>query len=183
MKYTTNFNLRKPETNETVDVADLNYNADQIDAALAAHKSRHASGGADALTPADIGAAAASHTHSGGDITSAVANATNADTVDGAHAGTGANNVLKLDSSGQVPLGNIPSTLTGKSADQVDGYHAGNSSGQVPVSNGTVCTNLNADKVDGLDVTGSGTAGLRKIYISTSDPSGGADGEVWLKYA
>lgn len=29
------------------------------------HKSRHATGGADALTPADIGAAAESHTHSG----------------------------------------------------------------------------------------------------------------------
>lgn len=32
----------------------------------------------------------------------------NADTVDGAHAGTAANNVLKLDASGKVPLGNIP---------------------------------------------------------------------------
>ena len=72
---------------------------------------------------------------------------------------------------------------SGLNADQVDGYHAGNSSGQVPVSNGTVCTNLNADKVDGLDVTGSGTAGLRRIYISTSSPSGGADGDVWLMYA
>jgi len=36
-------------------------------------------------------------------------------------------------------------------ADKVDGYHAGNSSGQVPISNGTVCTNLNADKLDGYD--------------------------------
>lgn len=33
--------------------------------------------------------------------------------------------------------------------DQVDGYHAGNASGNVPVSNGNVNTNLNADKLDG----------------------------------
>ena len=33
--------------------------------------------------------------------------------------------------------------------DQVDGYHAGNASGNVPVSNGNVNSNLNADKLDG----------------------------------
>lgn len=33
--------------------------------------------------------------------------------------------------------------------DTVDGYHAGNASGNVPVSNGTVNTNLNADLLDG----------------------------------
>jgi hypothetical protein len=38
--------------------------------ALAAHKSSHATGGTDALTPADIGAATALHTHSAADITS-----------------------------------------------------------------------------------------------------------------
>jgi len=36
----------------------------------AAHKTTHATGGTDALTAADIGAAATSHTHSGADITS-----------------------------------------------------------------------------------------------------------------
>ena len=35
-----------------------------------AHKTTHATGGSDALTAADIGAAATSHTHSGADITS-----------------------------------------------------------------------------------------------------------------
>ena len=34
-------------------------------------------------------------------------------------------------------------------SDKVDGYHAGNSSGQVPISNGTKNTNLNADLLDG----------------------------------
>jgi hypothetical protein len=29
----------------------------------------------------------------------------------------------------------------------------------------------------------AGSAGVRKTYISTSDPSGGANGDVWLKYS
>jgi hypothetical protein len=37
--------------------------------ALAAHKSTHATGGSDALAPADIGAAAVSHTHSASEVT------------------------------------------------------------------------------------------------------------------
>jgi hypothetical protein len=38
-----------------------------------AHKASHATGGADALSPADIGAAASSHTHAASDITSGLA--------------------------------------------------------------------------------------------------------------
>jgi hypothetical protein len=45
--------------------------------------------------------ATADHTHPAG-------SATNADTVDNCHAGTGANNVLKLDSGGKIPGGNLP---------------------------------------------------------------------------
>jgi hypothetical protein len=41
-----------------------------IGAAAATHKTTHATGGSDALTPSDIGAAAATHTHAGSDITS-----------------------------------------------------------------------------------------------------------------
>ena len=51
---------------------------------LVAHKDRHATGGDDPLTPADIGAAAASHTHDGADITTGAVPA--ADTLDGKHA-------------------------------------------------------------------------------------------------
>lgn len=37
----------------------------EFTASVAAHKSTHATGGADALTPGDIGAATSSHTHAG----------------------------------------------------------------------------------------------------------------------
>ena len=49
-----------------------------------------------------------------------------------------------------LPLDIIPATLTGKNADMVDGYDAGNAAGNVPVSNGVLNTNLNADMVDGM---------------------------------
>ena len=35
----------------------------------------------------------------------------------------------------------------------------------------------------GVSSTASGTAGVRKITASTSSPSGGADGDIWIKYA
>lgn len=34
MQYTTHYNLKKPDLTDLVDVADLNYNSDAIDAAL-----------------------------------------------------------------------------------------------------------------------------------------------------
>jgi len=42
---------------------------------------------------------------------------------------------------------------SGLDADTIDTYHAGNSAGQVAVSNGNKCTDLNADLLD--DETGS----------------------------
>jgi hypothetical protein len=48
---------------------------------------------------------------------------------------------------------------TAANSDKVDGYHAGNSSGQVPVSNGTLNGNLNADLLDGLHASSTPTSG------------------------
>jgi hypothetical protein len=54
--------------------------------------------------------------------------------------------------SGNIPLSN--GTLnTSLNADKVDGADAGNASGNVALANGTVVTNLNADKVDGKDAS------------------------------
>jgi hypothetical protein len=45
------------------------------------------------------------------------------DKLGGYSPGTEANNILKLDAEGKVPLGNIPTLLTGKNADLVDSLH------------------------------------------------------------
>lgn len=71
-----------------------------------AHKASHATGGADALTPADIGAASAGHTHPYVPSASVGAN----------------NGVASLDSAGQVPasqLGNATGGATGGGTDRV----------------------------------------------------------------
>jgi len=58
----------------------------ELDTALASHKTRHSTGGADALTAANIGAAAASHTHAPANITPQGTGSTlDADTLDGSH--------------------------------------------------------------------------------------------------
>ena len=46
----------------------------------------------------------------------------------------------------------------------------------------TKVPNLNADMLDGIHLVGGGTGGLRGITTSTLDPSGGVDGDVWIKY-
>lgn len=184
-----------------------------------AHKLTHASGGTDALAPADIGAAPASHTHAGSDITSSVADADeldgyhantgvvastipvrdasgkvpgsitgDADTVDGSHAGTGPNNVLKLDASGLVPLANIPATLTGKNADQLDGYHAntGTMANTIPVrdSSGKIPGSItgDADTVDGAHA-GTGANNVLKLDANGLVPLGNIPGTLTGKDA
>lgn len=32
------------------------------------------------------------------------------------------------------------------------------------------------------NITGSGTSGVRKITTSTASPTGGSDGDIWIKY-
>ena len=64
--YTENYGLTKPDPTDFYSIEDQNGNMDDVDAALhglearkadAAHKSQHAIGGTDELSPADIGAA------------------------------------------------------------------------------------------------------------------------------
>jgi hypothetical protein len=52
----------------------------------------------------------------------------------------------------QIPVSN-GTRCTNLNADKVDGYDAGTSSGQIPISNGTICSNLNADRVDNYHVS------------------------------
>jgi hypothetical protein len=58
-----------------------------------------------------------------------------------------------------------PSAVTASNSDMVDGYHAGNSSSQVAVSNGTVCTNLNADQLDGSHASAFAPSSGSNNYI------------------
>ena len=46
----------------------------------------------------------------------------------------------------------------------------------------TKVANLNVEMVDGVHIAGSGGYGIRGITVSTLDPSGGEDGDIWIKY-
>lgn len=122
------------------------------------------------------------HTHAGSDITSVVANATNADTVDGAHAGTGANNVLKLDSAGLVPLGNIPNTLPGKSADLLDGYHAntGTNANTIPVrdNSGNIPGNITGNAATATKLATARTISLTGDVTGSASFDGSANASI-----
>lgn len=58
--------------------------------------------------------------------------------------------------------------------DRVDGYDAGNGNGQIPVSNGTVNTNLNADLLDGQHGNYYATASAVASAQSTADSANNA---------
>lgn len=161
-----------------------------------AHKFTHATGGTDALTPADIGAAAASHTHSGSEITSAVANATNADMVDSKHiwtAGASAGGIPQINSDGVMEVSRYID-FHHNNADTQDYavrlHTDGSTNGQLFINNNKVWhagndgagSGLEADTLDGVHLTGSSVGGIRRIYTSTSAPSGGSDGDIWLVY-
>lgn len=54
-----------------------------------------------------------------------------------------------LDFTG-VAAGTAATATSATSASSISGYSVGNASGNIPVSNGVVCTNLNAEKIGGL---------------------------------
>ena len=51
--------------------------------------------------------------------------------------------------SGNVPL-NDGALNSNLNADMLDGMHAGHATGEIPVSDATLCTDLNADLLDGM---------------------------------
>ena len=67
-------------------------------------------------------------------------------------------------------------------AETVDGYDAGNSAGRIAISNGILCTNLNADKLDGLDSTDLAPAGHKhdSLYINETGDTMRLDHSGWL---
>ncbi len=125
-------------------------------------------------TGSAITAARSDHTHPGTDITSAVAEANNADLLDNQHgtyyqnasninAGTLSTNFFSAyaDLGAEGYLGNAANDLALNNgtlqatlnADLLDGYHVGNTTSNVPINNGTLNTNLNADLLDGLNAS------------------------------
>lgn len=172
-----------------------------------AHKASHKTGGSDALSPADIGAAAASHTHdylplSGGTLTGNLTGkyitgtwlqttatsdkAGNFATIDGegwvyyrtpaeARSDIGAAATSHQHSASDITLGTISIARGGTGA--ANASSALSNLGAVPKSGGTMTGPLVAQTN-----TSYTTAQMRNVIISTADPSGGNNGDIWLKY-
>lgn len=78
----------------------------------------------------------------------------NADLLDGQHASYFADTTLSNVTASTIiaAVKTVDGAGSGLDADLLDGNHSGNSSGQIPISNGTKCTNLNADLLDGYTI-------------------------------
>lgn len=69
--------------------------------------------------------------------------------------------------------------VTNLNADKVDGKDAGNASGNVPISNGTVNANLNAEQWNGATQAGISTGASTATSTLTNKP-GSASSNSWL---
>lgn len=75
---------------------------------------------------------------------------------------------------------------SGLDADLLDGKNSGHASGNIPIADGTVCTNLNADLLDGnsssaFAVVGSHSAGQTIISYGTGAPASLAANEIFIQ--
>lgn len=179
-EYTQNLDLEKPTENENFRRQVLNDNMEKIDAKFGtageghnhdgtagqgrrisfnsledkAHKSSHAIGGSDVITPADIGAETPAGAQAKADIVRGSIDTHLADTT---------KHVVK------------DGTLqTGLNADKLDGHDY---SEVMPISGGAFTGIVTAQ-----NNTSYTTKQVRNICISTSDPSGGNNGDIWIKY-
>lgn len=185
--YTTHYNLKKPQATDTTEIiTDLNANYDTIDTALygkasTAHASTHITGGTDIIPNAVSGgnsglmsgadkqnlddAVAKKHTQ-GTDTT--LGNMTadinmNSHKVTGLSAPTAANDAIRQTT--KITETNLEDAVDKKHSQNTDQYLDYGGDNQVAAA----------------DVKAAVT-NSHKIYISTSDPSGGSDGDVWFKY-
>lgn len=183
-----------------------------------AHKASHKTGGSDALSPADIGAAAVSHTHdylplSGGTLTGkltvggALGPSMDTDGTivgkklkirDPAHEG---GNFATINSDGLICYRASTEVRSDIGAAATSHQHSASdiTLGTISIARGgtgaanasSALSNLGAVPKSGATMTGPlvaqtntsyTTAQMRNVIISTADPSGGNNGDIWLKY-
>lgn len=151
-----------------------------------AHASTHKTGGSDALTPADIGAAEAAHTHEQADITGlSAALDSKVDKVTGKGLSTEdyttaeKNKLAGIEAGAQV---NTVTSVAGKTgavtlAKSDVGLGNVDNVKQMPIAGGTFTGIVTAQSN-----TSYLTRQIRNFVLSTADPSGGSNGDVWIKW-
>jgi hypothetical protein len=118
------------------------------------------------------------------EIASAVAGKQNtitgaATTITGSNLTT--NRAVISDSSGKVAVSAVTNTELGHVAGVTSAIQT-QLNGKSPTAGSTSITTVGTVTTV-TSPTAAGSAGLRKTTISTANPSGGADGDVWLKYS
>lgn len=185
--YTTYYNLKKPQATDTTEIiTDLNANYDTIDTALngkasTTHADTHITGGTDVI--ADAVAGGNSGLMSGADKQ-------NLDDAVAKKHTQGTDQYLDYGGVNQVAVGDVKDAVSKKHTQGTD----------TTLGTMTADINMNSHKLTNLAAPSAAGDSIRqttkiteanledavdkkhKIYISTSDPSGGSDGEVWFKY-